>query len=258
MYLGLEQLGQQKMRQSAGISSTATLEPPLQHGSRLESAAVNSAQQALGDKADQLLQPPESVCGAVSSQPSNTYLGLEPAASSWAQYERQEGTQHAQQEGAQHARQDGLPSMQDLEAAVALASRQSASEHHLRNEGQTTMMQDKAEQVSAIPPATVLPISAGHPRWGGTDAATQLSLLKVCLHASYERHCYSLPDLSASVEALARCEPWVKSGQNSVPINSKDQRRNDVMQLQEAVHNVLTESSPCHQSWFASSMAVAK
>jgi len=207
MYLGLEQLGQQKMRQSAGISSTATLEPPLQHGSRLESAAVNSAQQALGDKADQLLQPPESVCGAVSSQPSNTYLGLEPAASSWAQYERQEGTQHAQQEGAQHARQDGLPSMQDLEAAVALASRQSASEHHLRNEGQTTMMQDKAEQVSAIPPATVQPITAGHPRWGGTDAATQLSLLKVCLHASYERHCYSLPDLSASVEALARCEP---------------------------------------------------
>jgi len=194
---GLEQLGHQKMQQSSGTSSAATLEPPLQQCSRFESAAVNNAQQALGDKADQSLQPPESVCSALSSQPSNTYPGLEPAASSWAQYKQQEGAQRAQQEGAQHAQQESLPSMQNLEAAAAWSSQQSASEHHLRIAKQSAMMQGKVEQVSAIPPAIVLPITAGQYSWGCTDAATQLSFLKVCLHPPCESHRYSLPDLSA-------------------------------------------------------------
>ena len=183
VYPGLEQLGQQKVQQSAGTSPAATLEPPLQQCAKFESAAVNSAQQALGNKADQLQQPPESVCSGLSSQPSNTYPGLEPAASTWAQFKQQNGTQRAQQEGAQHAQQESLPSMQNLEAAVALSSQQSAFEHQLRIAKQSAMMQGKVEQVSAIPPATVLPITAGQPRWGCTDAATQLSLLKVCLHA---------------------------------------------------------------------------
>ena len=194
---GIEQLGHQKMQQSSGTSSAATLEPPLQQCSRFESAAVNNAQQALGDKADQSLQPPESVCSALSSQPSNTYPGLEPAASSWAQYKQQEGAQRAQQEGAQHAQQESLPSMQNLEAAAAWSSQQSASEHHLRIAKQSAMMQGKVEQVSAIPPAIVLPITAGQYSWGCTDAATQLSFLKVCLHPPCESHRYSLPDLSA-------------------------------------------------------------
>ncbi len=42
-----------------------------------------------------------------------------------------------------------------------------------------------------------------------------------------------------------------------MPISSKHQPQNGVMQLQEAMHNVLTESKPWHQSWSASSMAVA-
>ena len=183
VYPGLEQLGQHKMRQSSGTSSTATLEHPLQQRSRPESAAVNNAQQALGDNADHSQQPLESICGALSSQPSNTYPGLEPAASSWAQCQ--------QQEGAQHAQQDSCPSTQDLEAAVAMASRQSACEPHLRIEGPTSIMQDKAGQVSAVPPATVLPDTAGQPCWGCTDAAIQLSLPKVCMQSSCESHCYS-------------------------------------------------------------------
>ncbi len=184
VYPGLEQLGEQWMRQSACTSPAATLEPPVQQCLRLESAVVNTAQQALGKEAGHSLQPPESVCVALSSQPSNTYPGLEPAASIWAQYKQQEGAQRAQQEGAQHAQQDGLPSMQDLEAIVALAGSQSASEHHLHIEGSASLMQGKNEQVPAIPPATVLPVTAGQSCWECTDAATQLSLLKVCLHAS--------------------------------------------------------------------------
>ena len=39
-------------------------------------------------------------------------------------------------------------------------------------------------------------------------------------------------------------------------MNSKDQPQHDVMQLQKAVHNVLTESRPWHQSQSASSMAM--
>ena len=191
VYPGLEQLGQHKMRQSSGTSSTATLEHPLQQRSRPESAAVNNAQQALGVNADHSQQPLESICGALSSQPSSTYPGLEPAASSWAQYKQQEGAQHAQQEGAQHAQQDSFPSTQDLEAAVATASRQSACEPRLRIEGPTSIMQDKAGQVSAVPPATVLPDTAGQPCWGCTDAATQLSLSKVFMQSSCESHCYS-------------------------------------------------------------------
>ncbi|DBB00865.1 TPA: hypothetical protein ACH3X1_000784 [Trebouxia sp. C0004] len=165
VYPGLEQLGQQKMTPSASTLSAPTLEPPLQQCSRLESAAVKSAQQALGDKADQLLQPLQSV--ALSSQFSNMY----PTASSCDQDKQQEGTQRAQ-----HAQQDGFPPMQ--EAAVDLTSRQWASENHVRNAKQTAMMQGKAEQVPAIPPATVPLITAGQPRWGCTDAATQLSLLR--------------------------------------------------------------------------------
>lgn len=192
---GLEQPGRQKMQQSSGTSSAATLEPPLQQCSRLETAAVSKAQQALGDKADQPLQPPESVCSALSSQPDSMYPGLEPAAPSWAQYKQQQGTQRAQQEGTQHAQQGGFPSMQDLEAAVALPSQQSACEHQLRNAKQTAMMQGRGERGLAMPPATVLPGTAEQSCWGCTDAATQLSLLKVWLHASCESHCYSLPDL---------------------------------------------------------------
>ncbi|KAA6422540.1 MAG: hypothetical protein FRX49_07401 [Trebouxia sp. A1-2] len=175
---GLEQPGRQKMQQSSGTSSAATLEPPLQQCSRLETAAVSKAQQALGDKADQPLQPPESVCSALSSQPDSMYPGLEPAAPSWAQYKQQQGTQRAQQEGTQHAQQGGFPSMQDLEAAVALPSQQSACEHQLRNAKQTAMMQGRGERGLAMPPATVLPGTAEQSCWGCTDAATQLSLLK--------------------------------------------------------------------------------
>ena len=196
VYPGLEQLGEQWMRQSACTSPAATLEPPVQQCLRLESAVVNTAQQALGKEAGHSLQPPESVCVALSSQPSNTYPGLEPAASIWAQYKHQEGAQRAQQEGAQHAQQGGFPSMQDLEAAVALPSQQSACEQHLLNAKHTAMLQGKDEQVLVIPPATVLPSTAGQSCWGCTDAATQLSLLKVRLHASCESHCYSMPDLS--------------------------------------------------------------
>lgn len=196
VYPGLQQLSQQEKQQSSGTLSSTTLDPPVQQSARLESALVDNAQLALGEEAGQLQQPPESVCGALSSQPSNTYPGLESAASIWAQYKQQEGAQRAQQEGAQRAQQDGFPSMQDLEAAVALPSQQSASGHHLRNAVQTAMLQGKYEEVLAIPPATVLPVTAEQSCWGCTAAATQLSLLKVCLHASCESRCYSLSDLS--------------------------------------------------------------